>query len=186
MLSRGIRQVMLLAAICTALLAATVSAEASERVTVSREQIVDAMQLAGFNTTATQLQLLSNVTSLPGATLRLAKFTKQSSETALAELDCKARQCLPFYVLVHDIQLTHGHAIFSGRNPNGPVSVTHPLISRGKPLTLLIQGANSRIVLPVVSLEGGGQGDVIKVSSPDRKRIYQAEIVSNTTVRSTL
>jgi hypothetical protein len=49
---------------------------------------------------------------------------------------------------------------------------------------LLIEGANSRIVLPVVSLEGGLKGEVIKVASPDRKRIYRAEIMSNTTVRS--
>ncbi len=77
----------------------------------------------------------------------------------------------------------------SGRtiNSNHAISslrAARPLITRGQALTLLIDGANSRIVLPVISLESGGPGEAIKVASPDRKRIYPAEIVNSTTVRS--
>ena len=176
---------MSLMALCAVLSAATI-ATAAERVLVSREQIIDAMQSAGLTTTAAQLQLLSNVTSLPGATLRVAKVTKQSPETALAELDCTARQCLPFYVLLHDTQPLTGHAILDRKTAKSLSDAERPLIARGKPVTLLIEGANSRIVLPVVSLECGRQGEIIKVASPDRKRIYRAEVMSGMTVRSTL
>lgn len=186
MLTRGIRHVISLVALCTAACAATVATADSGRVAVSREQIADAMQSAGLTAAPAQLQLLSNVTSLPGAKLRVAKVTKQSSETALAELSCAARRCLPFYVLVHDTQLEHNHAAFPRSSTNGTSAAVRPLIVRGTPVTLLMEGANSRIILPVVSLEGGRQGEIIKVASPDRKRTYRAEIVSNTTVRSTL
>lgn len=183
--TRGIRQVISLLALFAAACAANVATADSERVTVSRQQIADAMQSAGLTATTGQLQLLSNVTSLPGAALRVAKVTKQSSETSLVEINCQARQCLPFYVLVDGAQLVHDGVRLPARNANSASTLTHPLIARGKPVTLLIEGVNSRIVLPVVSLEGGLKGEVIKVASPDRKRIYRAEIVSNTTVRST-
>ncbi len=73
MLTRCIRQVISLVALSTVAFGATVATRGSERVAVSPQQIADAMQSAGLTATVGQLQLLSNVTSLPGATLRVAK-----------------------------------------------------------------------------------------------------------------
>jgi Chaperone for flagella basal body P-ring formation len=186
MLTRSIRQSIGLVVLCAVACAATVTPASSQRTMVSREQIADAMQSAGFDTSASQLQLLSNVTSLLGATLRVAKVTRESADTALAELNCQKRRCLPFYVLVHDADFASSTAITpvhtSGCNP----AETHPLIGRGKSVTLIITTADLRIVLPAISLEGGKQGQVIRVTSPDRKRTYRAEVVNSTTVRSTL
>ena len=185
MLTRGIMQGISLVALCTAACAATIAPATGERVAVSREQIAGAMQAAGFETTVAQLQLLSNVTALAGAAIRVAKVKTESAGTALAELHCKKKQCLPFYVLVHDGNFAKDVAIIADRASTG-TPTAHPLIERGKPVTLLIENADLRIVLPAVSLEGGMQGQIIKVASPDRKRIYRAEVVSGTTVRSTL
>ena len=186
MLTRGIRQLISLVALSTVACAATLDAPSGGRISVSLDQIASVMQSAGLTATVAQLQLLSNVTVPPGATLRMAKVTKQSPETALAEFSCSARGCLPFYVLVHDKQLAGSRALSSRETAVSASEKVHPLIERGKSVTLLMEGANSRIVLPVVSLEGGKQGEIIKVTSPDHKRTYRAEIVNNTTVRSTL
>lgn len=185
MLTRSIRQSISLMALCTVACAATVTATSSQRTMVSRQQIADAMQSAGFDTSAAQLQLLSNVTTFAGATLRVAKITRESADTVLAELSCHRRECLPFYVLVHDENLVKDGTIAARPAPASAPKM-HPLIERGKPVTLLIENTNSRIVLPAVSAEAGMQGQIIKVTSPDRKRIYRAEVVSSTTVRSTL
>ena len=184
MFARGLRHGIWLALLCAGAFAAPVMPSGSERVAVSREQIAGAMQSAGIDATADQLQLLSNVTSLAGARLRVARVKRQAGDTALAELNCQERQCLPFYVLVHDAHIADGGAIAAP--PSSKPAETHPLIRRGSAMTLLIENADFRIVLPVVSLESGAQGQVITVTSPDRKRTYRAEIVNGTTVRSAL
>ena len=179
----AIRQILLLAMLNALACGATVASVASERIAVSRTQIADAMQAAGFETTADQLQMLSNVTSIAGARLRVAKVTTQSPDTALAKLNCPARECLPFYVLVHDAQVAAAPAIVT---PAAKIEKTgtQPLIKRGKPVTLLIESPNLRIVLPAISLQSGEPGQTIKVSSPDHKRNYRAEVVSEKLVRS--
>ena len=181
MVSRAIRQIVVLAALTA--LASGAPVRQSDRVAVSREQVADAMQAAGFEITADHLQLLTDVTSIPGASLRVAKVTTQSPGTALAQLNCTARGCLPFYVLVHDAQIAAASSV-TVRVSNREKAQSHPLIKRGKRVTLLIEDSDLRIVLPAISLEPGAQGQVIKVSSPDRKRNYKAEVMSATLVRS--
>lgn len=158
--------------------------ELSERVPVSREQVAQAMQSAGIETTPDQVQVLTNVTTSSGATLRVSKV-KESADGILAELACgKPRQCLPFYAMVHS------DAAAVAKLPVVPSPGTtpkeSPLIARGQSVTLVIQHADFRIVLPAICLESGIQGQTIRVASPDRKRIYTAEVVSNKIVRSTL
>ncbi len=186
MLTRTIRQSIGLVTLCAVACAATITATNSQRTVVSREQIADAMRSAGYDTSASQLQLLSNVTSLAGTTIRVAKVTRESADTVLAELNCGKRQCLPFYVLVHDADIACSAVEPFPRTAGGNSSEAHPLISRGKAVTLIITTEDLRIVLPAVSMESGMQGQIIKVASPDRKRIYRAEVISRTTVRSTL
>jgi len=179
---RAIREMIAVAALSAAASAATV-APIRDRVVVSREQIADAMQAAGFETTTDQLQLLSTVTLNAGASLRVAKVTTQSAGTALAQLNCPARQCLPFYVLVHDAQVASS-PMQVARSLAGNSLQARPLLKRGKPVTLVMENANLRIVLPAISLQSGARGQTIKVSSPDHKRNYKAEVVSETLVRS--
>lgn len=186
MLSRPVRSIVVLVALCAVACAATITPSSSPRATVSREQIATAMRLAGFDASAAQLQLLSNITSFEGATLRVAKVTRESADTVLAELNCQKRQCLPFYVLVHDADIAGSAAVTVPRLLGGNSAEAHPLIGRGQAVTLIIATKSLRIVLPAISLEAGMQGQVIKVASPDRKRIYRGEVVSSTTVRSTL
>ncbi|HTR27105.1 MAG TPA: flagella basal body P-ring formation protein FlgA [Terriglobales bacterium] len=181
MVARVIRQMVAVAALSAFAGGAPVAQ--SDRVTVSREQVAHAMQAAGFETTADQLEFLSNVTSTAGARLRVAKVTTQSADTALARLNCPARECLPFYVLVHDSQVAATPSR-SAHASDGEKAKEQPLVKRGKSVTLLIENTDLRIVLPAISLEAGTRGQVIKVTSPDHKRNYRAEVLSEKLVRS--
>jgi hypothetical protein len=181
-----VRQIISLAALCTLTCAATVATGPGEPVTVSREQVAGAIQEAGIHASVAELEVLAKVSSRTGVKLHVARIIRESAGTALAELHCQARQCLPFYVLVHNARIAEGAAAPFRPATGSRSAAAHPLLERGKAVTLLIESADLRIALPVISLESGAQGEVIRVASPDHKRVYRAEIVDKTTVRSAL
>jgi len=182
----GWRQAIVMFVLCSIACAAATPQAFTERIPVSREQVAEAMQSAGFATTAEQLQLLSNVTLAAGTSLHIAKVTRESPSTVLAEVSCHAKQCLPFYVIVHGATSPDGLATFVPPKSTGISAVIHPLVERGKPVRLVLESDHCRIVVPAVSLESGMPGQIISVISHDRKRVFRAEIVSGTLVRSAL
>lgn len=185
------RRLVWLAALCMFSYAGTGVQESSGRTAVSREQVADAMQSAGIEARADQVQVLAHVTASPGATLRVARKVRKSSNSVLAELVCgQPRECLPFYALIHYNTDPTPVTKLTESSPS-PVSARsevkrHPLVGRGQPVTLIIENADFRIVLSAICLEAGLHGQTIRVASPDRKRFYTAEVVSNKIVRSTL
>jgi flagella basal body P-ring formation protein FlgA len=60
------------------------------------------------------------------------------------------------------------------------------IVRAGSAVKLLIDGKNMRITVPVVCLQSGRQGQTIRVASSDRKRVYQAQVISQEFVRNTL
>jgi hypothetical protein len=172
--------------LCAYALAAPIPQATTERITVSREKVAEAMQSAGFATTAGCLQLLSTVKVPANASLHLSKVTRRPDGVVFAELTCQAKQCLPFYVLIHDAPSLERLTPRTPQSDNSISRAIHPLVDRGKPLRLLLEGDHCRIVVPAVSLESGMPGEIISVISQDRKRIFHAEIVSGTLVRGVL
>ena len=187
---RKVRQLVWLGALCISVQAGA-RAQTGGWVPVSPEQVASAMRAAGVDTNADRIQMLASVTTAPGATLRVAKKVEESPNTMLAELACRVRrQCLPFYVLIHVDPVASAVAKPAGSRqiPASAVSSfeEHPLVARGQPVTLIIENATSRIVLPAICLQAGVHGQAIRVASPDRKRTYRAEVINEKTVRSTL
>src|ERR1700690_2183864 len=177
---RSFRQVVWLTALCLVAQVGSSAQTSTGRMPVSREQVADAMRSAGVETRADQVQVLANVTTTAGATLRVAKMTKESSSAALAELVCRQpRQCLPFYALIHSDTaadaMTKSAEVLQSQTSAKDGTAAHPLVGRGQAVTLIIEKANSRIVLPAICLEAGIHGQAIRVASPDRKRVYNAE-----------
>jgi hypothetical protein len=189
MFFRSFRQVAWIAALC-AVASPRLGAQAAHgRVPVSSQQVVQALKSAGVDASPSQVRLLANVTSNEGATLRV-KNMKGLSNGILAEVVCRnPSQCIPFYAVIHfDDAHSDEAAAFVKSAVFRPAAApeTPPLIARGQAVTLLIQDSDFRIVLPAVCLENGVSGQIIRVTSPDRKRIYTAEVISNKLVRSTL
>ncbi len=190
MLIRSFRQLAWSAALCLVSYAGIGEQAHSGRIVVSREQVADAMRLAGMETRADQVQVLANVTTSPGATLRVARKVRESANSVLAELACREPgQCLPFYALIRSDAVATAAAKSSGSSSARASSRSqvngHPLVGRGQPVTLIIEHADFRIVLSAICLEPGLHGQTIRVASPDRRRFYSAEVVSNKIVRST-
>lgn len=186
----SVRQITWVAVLCASAITCASAQTNPARTLVSPEQAAAAMRAAGFDTSADKLQMLSAVTTNPDATLRVVKVVTASSGKVLAELACnESSGCLPFYVLAAE---STPAAVAMPReihnNPTVKVSATRtqPLVVRGQPVTLIIESTDLRITLPAICLEGGLPGQTIRVASPDRKRIYHAEIVNKATVRSTL
>ncbi|MFZ3264127.1 MAG: flagella basal body P-ring formation protein FlgA [Terriglobales bacterium] len=191
MLIRSFRQLVWLAALCLIAPVGVNAETGAGRTPVSRKQVADAMRSAGMETQADQVQVLANVTTTPGATLRVARKVKESPNAVLAELVCREPgQCLPFYALIHSNAAATAAAKSTGSSPSPTFSRSevkaHPLVVRGQPVTLIIENADFRIELSAICLEAGLHGQTIRVASPDRKRFYSAEVVSNKIVRSTL
>ncbi|MGB9195766.1 MAG: flagella basal body P-ring formation protein FlgA [Terriglobales bacterium] len=182
---RVIRQLIVLLALCAVVCAATAAPVDHGRVAVSRDQLASTLRSGGYDVNPAQLQLLSNVSSRAGVTPHLTKVVEESRGNALAEFNCPPRECLPFYVLLHDVHMAARVPPALDRG-TAATAETRPLIARGKPVILLLEGSDCRITVPAISLERGTRGQVIKVTSLDHKRIFQAEVVSGTTVRSTL
>jgi hypothetical protein len=192
MLTRSVKQAVTLVALCTAALVC-VGAQTStnkDRTPVSREQVAEVLRSAGIDTSADQLQPLSNATAVPGAPLRVIKLKEKSARGLLAELACQdARECLPFYVLIQrPVTASNGSSKLPEirLSPTAAKKTERPLVVRGQSVTLVMEKTNVRIMLSAICMEGGMPGQTIRVSSPDRKRVYTAEVVSHNLVRGTL
>lgn len=163
------------------------NAQTLARIAVSQELVADTFRAAGTEIAPAQVHLLAAVTARAGATLRVAKVVAAPGGKLLAKLACRSsRECLPFYVLL-DASNDGESGASNPQLKSLPGKPTEqPLVARGQPVTLIIDRTDSRISLSVICLEGGVHGQTIRVASPDRKRIYTAEIVSSTMVRSAL
>jgi hypothetical protein len=162
-----------------------------DRSLISSEQVAESLRSAGIETTPDHFHPLSNATAFPGALLRVVKVKKESAGTLLAELACQEpRECLPFYVRIQQPAAAANTVSSLPELRGNPEAAKHkverPLVVRGQPVTLVFEKTNVRIVLSAICMEGGMPGQTIHVSSPDRKRVYTAEVVSHNMVRGTL
>ncbi|HEY4356781.1 MAG TPA: hypothetical protein VGN16_13610 [Acidobacteriaceae bacterium] len=113
-----------------------------------------------------------------------------SSAIKLACHDSAA--CLPFYAIVAMPQgaslNTQTQAIAAAhetaaRSRNTPVQYT---IRAGAHATLLMDDSATHIQMSVVTLENGTTGQTIRVSSPDHKQTYNAQVVSADVLKGSL
>jgi hypothetical protein len=99
--------------------------------------------------------------------------------------------CLPFYAIVRWPEGPSGRATdpfstFSvsgsrGIRPHGAVTMR-----AGTHAMLVMDDGRSHIEVAVVSLESGMAGQKIRVASPDRKQVYEAEVVSASLLKRSL
>ncbi len=89
--------------------------------------------------------------------------------------------CLPFYAMV---ALPAGDtAPLEGLRDAGKmkcVGMNHDsgfTIPAGAHATLVLEGSQSRIKIPVVALESGMAGTKIRIATPDRRNFYRAIVV---------
>jgi hypothetical protein len=164
------------------------AAPAPDRFAISPGRVSSALQQAGILAKSSQVEFLSAVTSMAeNPQLTVVNVSRWRDGDSKALLRCRNnRECLPFYVVLHDNKATgriSANFVNSPQSkPNAGLkprqqSAEKPLVRGGQRATLIIKNRDLRISLPVICLENGKRGETIRLSSPDRKQKYTGEVV---------
>jgi len=153
------------------------------RSAITSQLVAAAMASSGMAVAAAQVEFLTPVSAsdqAPG--LKVVSVASGTSGAANVKLRCRDnRECLPFYVRVHGLNVTglqtdplegtHAQSLVVRRAPKQRV------VRGGDPATLILESADMRINLPVICLENGVFGQKIRVASTDRKQFFEARVV---------
>jgi hypothetical protein len=181
-----------IAAMVVVWVAATLpAASQSERFSITRDQVANAIDGAGMQVSAGQVTLLSNMVSTTGKpALKVESIERWGDRKMMVRLECaNPGECLPFIVTVPLSGAAQGRLALSPRlqsvslfaNPREPDT-----IRAGSTAVLFLEGQHVHIQMSVVCLENGSIGQRIRVATRDRRLIFTAEIVSDTTLRGQL
>ncbi len=157
-----------------------VSQTTAARSAISTLRIMDAMALAGVAASPDQIELLSRVNGTAvNATMRVVNVSHAAAGTLKVRLRCQDNhECLPFYVLVHGLEpVKLGGAEVHTVAAAEPTPL-HNVVRGGDRAILILETPDSRMSFPVICLQSGAPGQKVRVTSPDRRRFYDAEVVA--------
>ena len=185
-----------LLAIVGAIIPAAAQTPQADRIAISREHVASAMAEAGWKVSPEQVKLLSQISFAARDTwLQVVRVTHWQENKLKVELRCHdPRACLPFYVLINQVgtadkpgqtQSTDAEAHSGERHREPQITVEKPLMRSGDPATLTFRDKGLSITMPVICLQSGSQGQMIRVASADHKRFYKAEIVGPGLLKAT-
>jgi hypothetical protein len=158
---------------------------ATERFAITPEHVSRVLNSAGIAAKTEEVQFLSAVSSAgQNPQLSVVNVSSWRNGSLKALLRCpNIRECLPFYVVLRDKRApVQTSSFFNVLHENiapqkNLKSAEKPLVVGGQRATLFIQNQNLQITLPVICLESGRKGEIIRLSSPDKKQRYQGEVV---------
>ena len=160
-----------------------------KRYPVTEQMVVSAMQGRQLPTAGVQLRLSAPITAL-SANPRLEIQSISLTGTSAAELKvaCSNRaDCTPFYVAAAWPESAPTAALAEKAPVSAPISSTpttdEASIHRGGHATLLIEDDRIHIQLRVVTLEAGAPGDTIRVTTPDHRQSFTAEVLTPTLLK---
>lgn len=140
------------------------------------QAIIKALAQKGFE--ASDISLLANVVATEqNPVLDIQSMEPLGLHRSTLRLACHTpAACLPFYAI----------ATLPAQSQSPTAALIHhtttlkppPTMRAGAHATLSLDNGSALVRMTVVSLERGSTGQTIRVATPDRKRIYRAEIVS--------
>jgi flagella basal body P-ring formation protein FlgA len=177
---KGKNKLVWCALILVAVAPAAMSQNDAARSVISAQQVADAMAVAGITVNLNQIQLLSGASGTrEDANLRVVSVTDQTAGAVKVKLRCQDNQeCLPFYVLVRGIDGANVTRAIVSAAPVAKASSPQNVIRGGDRATLILESSDSRMRLPVICLQSGVRGQTIRVASPDRRQLFNAEIIA--------
>jgi flagellar basal body P-ring formation chaperone FlgA len=159
---------------------------------VMRQRVAEAISAAGAPISADQVVFLGEVRATPDARFAMVGVGGHNSNGTAVKLRCQSsRDCLPFYVVLQggEVAKTLAHlatAASAGGHGRTAGAEKQRAVKGGDRATLVLEGKDMRIVMPVICLQNGSLGQSIRVSSRDHKKIYEAEVVETGLVKGTL
>jgi hypothetical protein len=183
----------ILPALLLSAVAAMPAAAAPGRVAITAQQVAFAMSSVGMQVSPDQVQLLSDVVaSTASPMLKVQSMEQWGTHRMKVRMNCaRPEQCLPFVVAVSWDAVQTRSSFVPETTPlnQGPalkIGAADYVVRSGAPATLLLDGPRIHIRLSVICLENGAPGQVIRVSSPDRKQLYTAQVVDGSILRGSL
>lgn len=165
------------------------AAQAQGRFPLTERQVAQALSSNGIDTSDEQVTLLAKVVAaepspslevlsveqLPGRSLGLHRGSR-----SLVKIGCHTvATCLPFYSIVNRPEAAPVSGSVSPAAGTPALKQNTAIVMRaGTHATLVMNDARAHVEIAVVSLENGIAGHMIHVASPDRKKVYVAEVVS--------
>jgi len=180
------------AAMATVAIAAALPA--SENSVVDENRVLFALAVAHVPVRSASVEFLTPITLRePRATLKVERIEKAQGDSALARISCPAvGECVPFFVILHWSDAFERETALGpvraqpSRLSAKPVPSKPILVRAGQSATLLLDNAKIHISTPIICLQNGSQGQQIRVSSLDHKRIALAEVIDSGVLRGTL
>jgi hypothetical protein len=196
------------------LAAATPIAQAqAKRFPVTTQMILSAMQQRQLSIDGVQVRIAAPVTAaVPNPTLDIQTFSSVDRQNAQIRIGCRNHtECLSFYVAVtwpaqsataqppaaqsQNVDQTNSAPVAPGMTASTFPAETNdlrhtpspsPTLRVGAPVTLVMENGPIHIRLHVISLQNGTVGETVRVSTPDRKQTYTAEIVAPNLLKGSL
>lgn len=153
---------------------------------ITPQQVAATVTGGGLQVSADEVSLLADVVAtVPQPILKLKYVSPSADHQVLARLECAdARQCLPFMVVLNVDRSALPSAVKSSdAQPSRPQA---PLVRAGSSAVLQLDGGHVHISIPVICLENGTLGEIIRAASPDRRQFYTAQVAQNGVLRGTL
>ena len=180
----------------------------STRFAIENPQVVRAMAAASLPVEAVEVKIAAPITSVKANTvIEVESVSPIGHHAVRLRLECRDSECLPFFAEVTfpdavDVTKLRGlktsrDAAVQGSQTASQTSVSEssskpapardvPTLRAGAPATLVFDEDRIHIRLEVISLQAGRAGSRVRVSSPDHKQIYVAEVVTPTLVKGEL
>jgi len=186
-------QARLILVLLTMAAATSPSAAASDHYPISPSVVAETMGRSGIQVSPDQITFSTGVvaTSLSPA-LKVRSVQKLDTDRLRARLECvNSDECLPFYVDVHVGQWSAAQiAAFAAReSPSVPLAQPGSsalAVRSGSRVTLMLDGDHVHIRIPVICLQGGAPGQMIRVTDTNHRLIYLAQVFDTSLVKGRL
>jgi hypothetical protein len=159
---------------------------------LTAQQVARVLSDRGMPITGDHVSLLANVVATePHPVLDILSVKPwgngaggpQAASRSLVKLACRSTDvCLPFYAVVTGPDVPAKAA--PTKSVSYPVatgigrSTFNSVMRAGTEAILILDDKRSHVQLRVISLQNGNAGDRIRVSTPDHKQFYVAEVVN--------
>jgi hypothetical protein len=159
---------------------------------ITADEVATALNLAGMRATGKQVVLPADLVATSSTpVLKVESMELWGDHQLKARISCvKSEECLPFFVTVRGSQTEAVVPVVADHSAAAILRETSDSISvvlhAGSRATLLLEGGHVHIQLPVVCMQNGTVGQTIRVSSPDHKQTYVAQITSANLVKGRL
>jgi len=161
---------------------------------LTADQVAQSVSKGGIEVAGDQVFLLANVVAkVPYPALDVLSveplgdkwFGGRSGTHSWVKLGCHLPgECLPFYAVVSWPQEPAGRATHQSIASPAALKPKKVITMRaGTHATMLMDDDRSHIQIAVISLENGIAGHSIRVTSPDHKHVYVAEVVNASLLR---